>query len=681
MTQCGRNEHDFIDDNDRILNPHPTMRIACLLPSATDICVALGLADSIVGVTHECDLESVVESQSQSDYENGSNKVHILTSSGFDDGQEHSQDEIDARVKTESKLLNASAESINSLYPICKEAFHAARPTVVITQDLCSVCAPCPKDVNNMLREVGRGMDDDEEVQVYSLDPHSLMDVADTFVAVAEICGVPERGRMLKDEFVSNLNALKDIATKQRDSDGNIRQKKVLLFEWLDPPYDGGHWIPDMIEIVGCEVAKVGNKLGSKKSKQFTWDDVYTSDPDIVLVACCGFDLERNKKDAISASSKLRPMRAAQNERVYACNGDLNFARPGPKLLGGAAAIARCAFDGDKDVVRALEGLTFMKSTSFEWERVPIDLLKNGTVCDIEDIADMKDFDAAHKAACDNGKMTYTDPDSGYEVFTELAHKNRGKCCGSGCRHCPFNHKNVKDKASKIKQPAFLYEGEGRGALKKTLHAADNVKILFFSGGKDSYLAIRALYRKYYQNDKSFALILLTTFDSVSRTIAHQEVHINNVIKQATHLNLPLIGVPMHRGSSEPYVKRIRRAVNLVSEELNCMDKISSLCFGDLHLEHIRSWRESEVSKLGFELEYPIWKLPYVDLVLDLEKSGADIVVSASTEIGVQVGDVFDKFLSQRAEKLGMDGFGENGEFHSLAKVWVVSRDRALGLE
>jgi len=392
------------------------MRIACLLPSATDICVALGLADFIVGVTHECDLQSVLRSQSKSNYTNDADdKVHILTSSGFDDGEEHSQAEIDARVKKESMLINSSAESINSLYPICREAFCAARPTIILTQDLCSVCAPCPKDVNNMLKKVGRGTDDDDEVRIYSLDPKSLTDVADTFVAVADLCGVPDAGRALKDTFVDNLNALRDIIAHKRET------KKVLLLEWIDPPYDGGHWIPDMIEIVGCEMAKAGDKRGSKKSKQLTWDHIYDSDPDIVLVACCGFDLERNKKDAVAAASKLRPLRAAQKGCVYACNGDLNFARPGPKLLGGAAAIFRCAYDQDKDVLTALNKLDFMKNLSFEWERVPIKL--NDDLCDIEDIVQPKDFDAVHKSACDDGKLLYTDPDSGYQVFTAVAHR------------------------------------------------------------------------------------------------------------------------------------------------------------------------------------------------------------------------------------------------------------------
>ena len=95
---------------------------------------------------------------------------------------------------------------------------------------------------------------------------------------------------------------------------------------------------------------------------------------------------------------------------------------------------------------------------------------------------------------------------------------------------------------------------------------------------------------------------------------------------------------------------------------------------------HIRSWRESEISKLGYELEYPIWKVPYIDLMQDLEHSGVEVIIAATTKQGVQVGERFDSHLHRRAKGLNMDGFGENGEFHSIAKVWTKSRIVALGL-
>lgn len=715
------------------------MRIACLLPSATDICIALGLSDFIVGITHECDYEGVLKSRTKrttddnNDAANNtsSTNVHILTSSGFtstttdtDKEPYYSQSDIDSKVKTEARknndkenIRNNSKNTLfdndiihnNSLYPINSQEFALAQPTIVLTQNLCSVCAPSPNDVHYILQKIGRENDDDEECFVYSLNPHSLTDVAETFAQVGRICGVPEKGNALRDSFLTNLDALQQITTsiqKQQYVNKNQtnvvrlqKKKRVLLLEWLDPPYDGGHWIPDMIEMVGCQVAQVVQtidndddksesagvvvKKKNKKSKQITWDDVYKSDPDVVLIACCGFNLERNTKDALSASSKLKSMRAARNGNVYACNGDRNFARPGPLLLEGVTVIARCAYDGNENVVKALEGLDFCKTLPLQWERVPMNAMDgNCLVGDIEDMAENSDFDSIHNSACEKGEMTYTDPESGFQVFTELAHKKRGKCCGSGCRHCPFNHVNVKDKASKIKQPAFLYEGgdEKETKLETLLQMAKNVKILFFSGGKDSFLTVRRLFQSHYKNDGSFLLILLTTFDSTSRIIAHQEVHIDQVIRQAKHLKIPLIGVPMHRGSSESYVKRIQRSLDYITERMDNADKISSICFGDLHLEHIRGWRQDEISKLGFKLEYPIWKVSYNELVQELEKSGVSVVVTATTRQGVKVGDVFDSDLRAKVEGLGMDGFGENGEFHSIAKVWVVSRIQALDI-
>jgi len=657
------------------------MRIACLLPSATDICVALGLSDQIVGVTHECDIEAVRRSQSKDSNGNATtSKIRILTKSGLDPNNSNTQAEIDEQVKQAAS--SNSPNDINSIYPILEDEFHIAKPTIVLTQNLCSVCAPSIHDV-----EVLVGERDDDDVKILSLDPHSLLDVAETFVKVAKLCGVEERGQAMKDEFITNLELVsKTVNMAEKKVEGKVK-KQVLLLEWIDPPYDAGHWIPDMIEATGCSVLRI---KPTTKSKRITWDNIYAKDPDIVIIACCGFDLERNVKDAMSSSAALKKLRAAQNECIFACNGDKYFTRPGPRLLEGVLTIARCAYDTDEDVIRALNTLNFVSEEDLEWEKVPLfeneDQGCNAIVEDIEDIIGTteKDFMAIHKAACSAGEMVYVDPSTGYNVFTELAHKRRGKCCGSGCRHCPYNHENVKDKASKIMQPAFLYNGSGDHKINR---APDDqplidreIKILFFSGGKDSFLTIRALLRS-NKSRKKVLIILLTTFDSTSRVIAHQEMHIETVVKQATHLNLPLLGVPVHRASKESYTERISRALNVIAEQVGGKDKISSLVFGDLHLEHIRSWREKELGPLGYHLEFPLWQVSFVELSKDLQASGIKVVVSASTKSGIDVGDEYNQTFLQKILDMGeIDMFGENGEFHTVAQVWVVSRDKALGV-
>jgi ATP-binding cassette subfamily B (MDR/TAP) protein 1 len=511
------------------------------------------------------------------------------------------------------------------------------------------------------------------------------------------------------------------------------KKPKVLLLEWLDPPYDGGHWIPDMIEWVGCEVAVVNQdsstsgkvKKDSIKSKEVAWENIHKADPDVILVACCGFDLKRNVKDALSTNGRKRlgPLRAAS--KMFACNGDMNFARPGPKLMDGIAVVAECVY-GDKILDGFDFGIFGGRGLVLEFERVclhvPVEdqtlTLTGGNGCDkindsdsdieidIEDLyvnTAIKDYNTAHQEAVEAGAMYYKDPETGYSVITSLAHQKRGKCCGSGCRHCPYDHQNVKDKSRKIKQPAFLYEGEknsdhplvcledvrGRNANGTGTGAGIDVKVLFFSGGKDSFLAIRAIVKRHLDdkdndngNNAKLCLVLLTTFDVDSRIIAHQEVAIEMVVRQAEHLGIPLIGVPMHRGTSESYVQKMSTALDVVVKQTGLSDKsqIKSLVFGDLHLELIRGWRDKELSKLGVALEYPLWKRPYDELYEDFQMSNVEAKVSAVTIDYVKVDEVFNTELMERADQEGGDMFGENGEFHTFANVMVTTREKALGL-
>ena len=302
--------------------------------------------------------------------------------------------------------------------------------------------------------------------------------------------------------------------------------------------------------------------------------------------------------------------------------------------------------------------------------------------CADKGVQDIEDFDDLHTAACNRGDRFYTDPSTGYLVMTKLNHLARGKCCGSGCRHCPYSHVNVKDKVSRIQNPALLHIPEGGFAKKVT--------VLMWSGGKDSFLALRAMLKpggRLYEIGPS-GVILLTTFDSSTRVVAHQDVSARDVERQAKHLDVGLVGVPLHRNAGAGYVARLRGALEVVR---NAGCEITSLACGDLHLEHIRSWREDAVGKgLRVGVCYPLWSdmagANYAELALDLEKSGVPCLVTAVTEercekAGVVVGAVYGPQLAANAFAAGVDAFGENGEFHTLARVWEVDRLRALGLE
>ena len=648
------------------LSPH-SLRIACLLPSATDICIALGLADNIVGVTHECNVGALVAASDGGKRKEES--IFILTKNGLNVTE---QGDIHKAV-LEQQALNSSALSndapsmpASTLYPIDASAWRKAAPTVVLTQDLCAVCAPSSDHVKEVI--MSEGCTQPENVKIVVLKPSTLHDVANSFVTVAAACGVPERGTQLRDDFLDELKRLNTSIEESRDK--GQPKPSLLLLEWLDPPFDGGHWIMQQIEMA-CVRPAIPKVV--EKSHPISWTDIREADPDVVIVACCGFDLERNVIDTQKSLSDLSLLSAYTDNCIFAADGNAYFACPGPNLIGGAAILARCAYQDQPRVLQAIDEVAASSSSVSRsvtgWQRVSF---SEEAVHDVEDLV-IPDFSLVHEKACMAGDLMYVDPVTGYSVFTELAHKKRGTCCGSGCRHCPFNHVNVSDKTRCIQQPAFLHEGESE-LFSVTKH--DKIKALFFSGGKDSFLTLRALVRQYINHQ--FGLVLLTTFDAQTRMIAHQDVHIDDILRQAKHLDIALIGIPMHRASREPYVDRIRRALDVIQSQ--CNQKPCSLVFGDLHLDHIKSWRDEELGKLGIDLEYPLWNVSYTDLMEDIERSGVTFELSAVTKDGLSVGTIYNRQFYDKLQK-NIDGFGENGEFHTIARVWDTERDVALGLK
>ena len=260
------------------------LRIACLEPSATAICLELGLGDCIVGVTHECDpiladyySTHGVEiggssTNSGSDSVLANNRPLVLTKSGL---TVDSQADIHLAIQQtaaaaalaasnavcpirksngDDTMLPPPSTEIPSMYPLIEERVQSARPTVIFTQDLCDVCAPTTADVRRCLLKNSKGSNDNvadkddsliEEtiVSVLALQPTNLHEVTDTFVTIAEACGVPERGLRLKDDFLNNLKALQEaIHTNRKNNDDAKTMPTMFILEWLDPVFDSGHW-------------------------------------------------------------------------------------------------------------------------------------------------------------------------------------------------------------------------------------------------------------------------------------------------------------------------------------------------------------------------------------------------------------------------------------------------------
>jgi diphthamide synthase (EF-2-diphthine--ammonia ligase) len=261
-----------------------------------------------------------------------------------------------------------------------------------------------------------------------------------------------------------------------------------------------------------------------------------------------------------------------------------------------------------------------------------------------------------HAHATSREEATYLDPDTSYSVFTEWALQERGRCCGSGCRHCPYQHVGVPQaqRADRIQRAALL---NGR------VDAQQTYDVLFWSGGKDSFLTWRALERE----AGALPCVLLTTFSALDRRIAHQEVALSEIVRQANTLDLPLVGVPLHAGCD--YVEQLR-------EGLANVPNIRRLVFGDLHLAHIRQWREKALGPVaeqhGATLHFPLWQRAYDELFDDLAASGVPCTISAVVDPAstpLCIGQRFSRELMASVPK-GIDAFGEAGEFHTLAQVW-----------
>jgi iron complex transport system substrate-binding protein len=274
-------------------------RVVSLIPSATEIAFALGLADQVVGVTFECDYppdprvgRAVV--------------VGGLDTQGLEAGA------IDALVRQQ---VAAGAD----LYTLDVEAFRALDPHVVLTQDLCRVCALPSGQVDEAMNQLGCHAD------VVTMDPHSIDDIFATIVAVGDATGTRRRA----DELVASLRArLAAVA----DSVGGRARPRVFVLEWPDPPFVAGHWVPELVEAAGGQpvLARAG-----ERSVPTTWDEVAAIDPDIVVVSSCGFDAAGSAEHAQDVLDRL-PARAS----VWAIDANGLMVRPGPRVVDGVETLA-----------------------------------------------------------------------------------------------------------------------------------------------------------------------------------------------------------------------------------------------------------------------------------------------------------------------------------------------------
>lgn len=280
------------------------MRLVSLLPSATEIVYALGLGDDLLGVTFECD-------------EPPSARVDKAVVVGGRDTRGMSPGEIDDYVRTQ---LAAGAD----LYTLHAGALAGLRPELILTQDLCRVCALPSEHVEDALDYLGC------RAEVLSLDPYTLDEVLDTVLAVGARTGVPDRAHRLVAGLRGRLDAVAAaVAGRERP--------RVAVVEWIEPPFTAGHWVPDLVRAAGGD--PVACRPGAR-SVQTTWDELTGAAPDVVLVSPCGFHLDGALAQAQSVAERF------PTAQVWAIDADGIVVRPGPRLVDGVEAIASVLHPG-----------------------------------------------------------------------------------------------------------------------------------------------------------------------------------------------------------------------------------------------------------------------------------------------------------------------------------------------
>ncbi|WP_432113312.1 cobalamin-binding protein [Streptomyces sp. S1] len=283
------------------------MRIVSLLPAATDIVAELGLAADLVGRTHECDWppEDVAG-------------VPVVTSAAF------SPDDLTSREI--SVAVGGAAHGGSSLYTLDAEALGALAPEVVLTQDLCDVCAVSYEGVSRAVRVLDGGP------RVLSLEPRTLGDVLDCLVTVGELLGVRERAELRRAELLDRLAAVRRLTA------GRTRPR-VVAVEWLDPLWPAGHWVPEQIDAAGGEplLAAPGEHTGP-----MTWEAVRAARPDVLLVLPCGFPPERTlrERELLTSLPGWEDLPAVRAGAVWVLDGPAHFNRPGPRVVRGAEVLA-----------------------------------------------------------------------------------------------------------------------------------------------------------------------------------------------------------------------------------------------------------------------------------------------------------------------------------------------------
>jgi iron complex transport system substrate-binding protein len=283
------------------------MRVVSLVPAATEIVGALGVIDGLVGVSHECDYPP-----------SASTKPRVTRCEIHESGLP--SHEVDRWVR---ETLAATG----SLYTMDEPLLRRLAPEVILTQRLCDVCAVGYGSVQALAATLPG------PPRVINLEPSCLADIFEEILRVAGALGVPERGGTVVASLAARVEAVRRRASE------TARRPRCFLMEWIDPPFCSGHWGPELVEIAGGEepIAEKG-----RESVRISWDTVREAQPEVLVLACCGYPVERTVRDLpiLQGYPGWEELPAVGNGQVYAVDGSAYFSRPGPRVVDSLEILA-----------------------------------------------------------------------------------------------------------------------------------------------------------------------------------------------------------------------------------------------------------------------------------------------------------------------------------------------------
>ncbi len=297
------------------------LRIVSLLPSATEIVCALGLEENLVGITHECDFPPRI-----------SDRPHLTASRISHETM--SSAEIDHAVRRQ-------LDGHGSIYNLDEQLLQQLNPDLIITQELCEVCAVAYKQVEKAAKMYVA------DAKVVSLEPNTIADIFENIKLIGEICGASEKAEEVVGNLQNRLDNLRQRIQKDFEKERNPKSKiqnpkskRVFMLEWLEPPFAPGHWTPEQVEIAGgnCVLGEAG-----KKSVTTTYAEVYESKPEIMVLVPCGYrteDILRQLENTVFPRN-WREIPAIAGGEVWALDASAYFSRPAPRVVDGAEILAK----------------------------------------------------------------------------------------------------------------------------------------------------------------------------------------------------------------------------------------------------------------------------------------------------------------------------------------------------